>query len=84
MSTNNQQRNDQRLDSLEASMKRVETQVGQIAESMHQHIKGKLPSQPEQAKVVSTLRNGKVINKTIEFENTNDLLERAGKSKHRC
>ena len=40
----NHKRHDQRLDSLEASMKRVEVQVGQIAKQLQGHQKGKLPS----------------------------------------
>ena len=46
-SLDNHKRHNQRLDSLEASMKKVEVQVGQIAEQLQGHQKGKLPSQPE-------------------------------------
>ena len=46
-SMDNHERHDKRLDSLEASMKRVKAQVGQITEQLQGHQKGKLPSQPE-------------------------------------
>ena len=49
----NHERHDKRLDSLEASMKRVDTQVGQIAGQLQGHQKGKLPSQPEHAMVIT-------------------------------
>ena len=43
--TNNYERHDKRLDSLEASMKKVEVQVGQIAKQLQGHQKGKHPRQ---------------------------------------
>ena len=43
----NHERHDKRLDSLEASMKRIKAQVGQIAELLQGHQKGKLLSQHE-------------------------------------
>ena len=43
-SMDNHERQNKRLDSLEASMKRVEVQVGQIAEQLKEQQKGKLPS----------------------------------------
>ena len=46
-SMDNHERHDKRLDSLEASIKRVEVQVGQIAEQLQGHQKVKLPSQLE-------------------------------------
>ena len=49
----NHERHDKRLDLLEASMNRVEAQVGQIAEQLQEHQKGKLPSQPEQAMAIT-------------------------------
>ena len=47
-SMNNHERHNKRLDSLEASMKRVEVQVAQIDEQLQGHQKEKLPNQPEQ------------------------------------
>ena len=52
-SMDNHEKHDKRLDSLEASMKKVEVQVGQIAEKLQRHQKGKLPSQPEQAMAIT-------------------------------
>ena len=52
-SMDNHERHDKRLDSLEASIKKVEVQVGQIAEKLQRHQKGKLPSQPEQAMAIT-------------------------------
>ncbi|KAK4858337.1 hypothetical protein QYF36_014879 [Acer negundo] len=58
----------QRLSSLEAlvanmgaSMKNMETQMGQIAESLQKQDKGKFPSQPEQAKAMTVLRRGWIL-----------------------
>ena len=39
-SMDNHERHDKRLDSLEASMKRFEVQVGQIVEQLKEHKKG--------------------------------------------
>ena len=52
-SLDNHKRHDQRLDSLEASKKKVEVQVGQIAEQLQGHQKGKLPSKLEQAMAIT-------------------------------
>ena len=52
-SMDNHKRHNQRLDLLEASIKRVKVQVGQIAEQLQGHQKGKLPSQPEQAMAIT-------------------------------
>ena len=49
----NHKRHDQRLDSLEASIKRVEVQVGQIVDQLQGNQKGKLPSQPKKAMAVT-------------------------------
>ncbi|XP_019179609.1 PREDICTED: uncharacterized protein LOC109174831 [Ipomoea nil] len=56
-----QEASEQRFQQVEASMRKLEVQVGQIAESMQSHVPGKLPSQPEKAKVMTFLRSGKVI-----------------------
>ena len=59
----------QRLSSLEAlvtnmgaSMKNMETQMGQIAEALQKQDKGKFPSQPEQAKAMTVIRSGRIVN----------------------
>ena len=51
----------EKLDSMETSIKRMEMQIGQLAEAMHAQNKGKLPSQPEQTKALAILRSGKVL-----------------------
>ncbi|CAN6700807.1 unnamed protein product [Malus baccata var. baccata] len=57
----------------------METQLGQIADALNQREVGKFPSQPvilqrnqEQAKAITTLRNGKVINNRVGNEVTNE------------
>lgn len=59
-------------------MKRIETQVGQIAGTVGELVKqakpGKLPSQSEQAQAITVLRGGKVIhNKVGEPSPTNEV-----------
>ena len=56
-------RTDRRLEALEASLKRIEFQVGQLAKEVRRRDPGKLPSQPEQAKAVTVLRSGKTVAK---------------------
>ncbi|KAM1294477.1 hypothetical protein ACFX2H_014390 [Malus domestica] len=58
----------------------METQLGQIADALNQREVGKFPSQPvilqrnqEQAKAITTLRNGKVINNRVGNEVTNEF-----------
>ncbi|CAH9097553.1 unnamed protein product [Cuscuta epithymum] len=63
ISIQNQQANEQRFQRTEASLKKLEIQVGQIAESLQGHVQGKLPSHIEEAKVVTVLRSGKIIEK---------------------
>ena len=65
VSRDNQLMTNQRLNTMEASVKRIESKVGQLAEQMQKKEPGKLPSQPEQAKNVRTLRSGKVINTSL-------------------
>ncbi|CAH9121562.1 unnamed protein product [Cuscuta epithymum] len=61
--TQNQQANEQRFQRTEASLRKLEVQVGQIAESLQGHVQGKLPSHIEEAKAVTVLRSGKIIEK---------------------
>ncbi|CAH9088741.1 unnamed protein product [Cuscuta epithymum] len=61
--TQNQQANDQRFQRTEASLRKLEIQVGQIAECLQGHVQGKLPSHIEEAKAVTVLRSGKIIEK---------------------
>ncbi|CAN6707381.1 unnamed protein product [Malus baccata var. baccata] len=58
----------------------METQLGQIADALNQREVGKFPSQPvmlqrnqEQAKAITTLRSGKVINNRVGNEVTNEF-----------
>ncbi|CAN6570912.1 unnamed protein product [Malus baccata var. baccata] len=62
-----------------AALTKMETQLGQIADALNQREVGKFPSQPvilqrnqEQAKAITTLRNGKVINNRVGNEVTNE------------
>ena len=73
VSAQNQEANNQRMDSLEASIKRVETQVGQLAGQLQENQKGKLPSQPQQAMSITVLRSGEVIDDHID-ELSNEIL----------
>ncbi|XP_068332811.1 uncharacterized protein [Pyrus communis] len=57
----------------------METQLGQIADALNQREVGKFPSQPvilqrnqEQAKAITTLRSGKVVNNRVGNEVTNE------------
>lgn len=59
---NSQQSNEQKFQQQEASLRKLEVQVGQIAEAMRSHVLGKFPSQSEQAKAITILQSGKVIN----------------------
>ncbi|CAN6697883.1 unnamed protein product [Malus baccata var. baccata] len=62
-----------------AALTKMETQLGQIADALNQREVGKFPSQlvilqrnQEQAKAITTLRNGKVINNRVGNEVTNE------------
>ncbi|CAH9131381.1 unnamed protein product [Cuscuta epithymum] len=61
--TQNQQANDQRFQRTEASLRKLEIQVGQIAECLQGHVQGKLPSHTEEAKAITVLKGGKIIEK---------------------
>ena len=65
-SMDNHKRHDQRLDSLETSMKKIEVQVDQIAEKFQKHQKGKLPSQFEQAMAITSHQESKEIDNGVE------------------
>ncbi|CAN6576807.1 unnamed protein product [Malus baccata var. baccata] len=63
-----------------AALTKMETQLGQIVDALNQREVGKFPSQPvilqrnqEQAKAITTLRNGKVINNRVGNEVTNEF-----------
>ncbi|XP_031120931.1 uncharacterized protein LOC116024170 [Ipomoea triloba] len=59
----------------EASMRKLEVQVGQIAEALQGHVPGKLPSQPEEAKIMTVLRSGKVIENNVKGNTTSKQSE---------
>ncbi|CAH9120101.1 unnamed protein product [Cuscuta europaea] len=61
--TQNQQTNEQRFQQNEASLRKLEIQVGQIAECLQGHVQGKLSSQSEEAKAITVQRSGKIIEK---------------------
>ncbi|KAL5813491.1 hypothetical protein ACOSQ4_024132 [Xanthoceras sorbifolium] len=62
----------------EASTRKIEVQVGQLAEALQQQVPGKFPSQPEQSKAVTVLRSGKVVNNKVGSELSNEFVNDAG------
>ncbi|KAL5758641.1 hypothetical protein ACOSP7_021252 [Xanthoceras sorbifolium] len=62
----------------EASTRKLEVQVGQLAEALQQQVLGKFPSQPEQSKAVTVLRSGKVVNNKVGDELSNEFVNDAG------
>ncbi|XP_019179258.1 PREDICTED: uncharacterized protein LOC109174479 [Ipomoea nil] len=70
-----QEASERRFQQNEASMKKLEAQIGQIAEALQGHVPGKLPSQPEQAKVLTVLRSGKVIENNVKASTTSKQTE---------
>ncbi|XP_019157162.1 PREDICTED: uncharacterized protein LOC109153743 [Ipomoea nil] len=69
------QQNEASLARNEVSLRKLEVQVGQLAEAMQGHVPGKLPSQPEEAKVLTVLRSGKVIEKSVKANTTSEPAE---------
>ncbi|GER51787.1 integrase [Striga asiatica] len=67
---------EQRRVNHEASIKHIETQLGQLATRVwHMEVesdKGKLPSQPEQAKAITVLRSGKVVDNKVQMPGPED------------
>ncbi|XP_048227309.1 uncharacterized protein LOC125368583 [Ricinus communis] len=60
------ERNEKKTNSIEASVKQLEIQIGQIAEAVQENKKEKLPSQPEQAKAIIILKNGELFDNNVE------------------
>ncbi|XP_048229553.1 uncharacterized protein LOC125370025 [Ricinus communis] len=60
------ERNEKKTDSIEASIKRLEIQIGQIAEAVQENRKGKLQSQLEQAKAIIVLKDGELFDNNVE------------------
>ncbi|CAA0806697.1 Unknown protein, partial [Striga hermonthica] len=60
----------------DASIKRIETQLGQLAARVGtietEMNKGKLPSQPEQAKAITVLRSGKEVDNKVQMPEPED------------
>ena len=48
---------------MRASIKNLETQMGQVIDTVRRNEPGRFPSQLEQASVVTVLRSGRVLNK---------------------
>ncbi|KAB2595254.1 hypothetical protein D8674_017561 [Pyrus ussuriensis x Pyrus communis] len=74
-----QQTTNSTLQQHSAALTKMETQLGQIADALSQREVGKFPSQPvilqrnqEQAKAITTLKSGKVINNRVGNEVTNE------------
>ena len=72
-SMDNHERHNKMLDSLEASMKRVEAQVGQKVEQLQGREKGKLPSQPEQVMTITVHGQSKGIDNGVEEIPTDNM-----------
>ncbi|KAL5862034.1 hypothetical protein ACOSQ4_003330 [Xanthoceras sorbifolium] len=62
----------------EASTRKLEVQIGQLAEALQQQVPGKFPSQPEQSKAVTVLRSGKEVNNKVGDELSNEFVNDAG------
>eukprot|EP00257_Ricinus_communis_P015625 XP_015573583.1 uncharacterized protein LOC107261125 [Ricinus communis] len=60
------ERNEKKTDSIEASVKRLKIQIGQIAEAVQENKKRKLLSQPEQAKATTVLKDGELFDNNVK------------------
>src|SRR3954470_13160468 len=65
--------NKQTFKTMQASIAKLEMQVGQLANTMSQRETGRFPSQPEvnpreheQAKAITTLRSGRLIDNKVD------------------
>ncbi|XP_057808488.1 uncharacterized protein LOC131022965 [Salvia miltiorrhiza] len=78
------QSTNQRFESVEASIKRIETQVGQIAGTVgkldQQNTRDKLPSHSEQAHAISILRSGKVVDNKVEYPQADESSSQEAES----
>lgn len=68
--------NEKKFENINSSLRRLEIQVGQVAESSKKHVMGKLPSHVEHAKAAHVLRSGKTVDNKIvdrpeEYEQRN-------------
>ncbi|KAL5798580.1 hypothetical protein ACOSQ2_003400 [Xanthoceras sorbifolium] len=64
----------------DASMKKMEIQLGQPADHIKRSESGKFPSQPEQAQAITILRSGKVVDNKINSDITDDIVNDAGEN----
>ncbi|KAL5865725.1 hypothetical protein ACOSQ3_003239 [Xanthoceras sorbifolium] len=64
----------------DASMKKMEIQLGQPADHVKRSESGKFPSQPEQAQAITILRSGKVVDNKINSDITDDIVNDAGEN----
>ncbi|KAK0570982.1 hypothetical protein LWI29_009446 [Acer saccharum] len=55
----------QRFNNVEASIKNLETQMGQIVDAVRKNEPGRFPSQSEQAKALTVLRSGRVLDTEV-------------------
>ncbi|KAK0585166.1 hypothetical protein LWI29_024163 [Acer saccharum] len=53
--------NDKQSNEMEASIHRIEFQIGQLAELLQERENGRFPSQPKQVREMEVLRSGKVL-----------------------
>ncbi|XP_048229052.1 uncharacterized protein LOC125369823 [Ricinus communis] len=63
------ERKKKKTDSIEASVKRLKIQIGQIAETVQENKKGKLSSQPAQVKAITILKHAEPYKPPILFPN---------------
>ncbi|KAL5848919.1 hypothetical protein ACOSQ4_006932 [Xanthoceras sorbifolium] len=62
----------------EAATRKIEVQVGQLAEALQNKVPGKFPSQPKQAKAITVLRSGKTVANRVRVELSNNSVCDAG------
>lgn len=65
------------LQNIAASIGKLEVQVGQLSDAVRTHIPRKFRSQTEQAKAVTVLRSGKIIDNKFNHEVTDECIHDA-------
>lgn len=68
--------NERKFENIHSSLRKLEVQVGQIAEGSQKHVLGKLPSHAEQAKAIHVLRSGRTVNNQVEQQPTEEEEQR--------
>ena len=75
------QRNEVQFQNIQASLKKTDTQVGQLAEAQQRMENGKFPSFTKQAKAMTILRNGKTLTDNSPAKLSNKSAIVSGPSK---